>query len=43
MPAGAFRVDAATQAFCNKCHHRAGAEDDNLMFLPLPVRVTAGN
>ena len=43
MPSGAVRVDAATQAFCNKCHQRAGAEDDNLMFRPLPYRVTAGD
>jgi len=42
MPSGSVREDAATQIFCNNCHRRAGAADDNLMFLPLPFRVTVG-
>ncbi len=42
MPTGTVREDAATQEFCNKCHRRAGAEDDNLMFLPLPYRIKTG-
>ena len=43
MPDGSVRDDAGTQKFCNDCHRRAGADDDNLMFLPLPYRVTTGN
>ncbi len=43
MPSGTVRQDAATQKFCNDCHRRAGAKDDNLMFLPLPFRAKAGN
>ncbi|MFP6748548.1 MAG: hypothetical protein VCD66_13235 [Alphaproteobacteria bacterium] len=43
MPSGAMRQDAATQKFCNDCHRRAGAADDNLMFLPLPFRAKTGN
>ena len=42
MPSSSVRQDTAIQNFCNKCHRRAGAEDDNLMFLPLPFRVSAG-
>jgi len=42
MPSGSVRQDAAIQKFCNDCHRRAGAEDDYLMFLPLPFRVSAG-
>ncbi len=42
MPKGSVRQDAALQAFCNKCHYRAGAQDDNLMFLPLPFRISSG-
>ena len=42
MPGGNIRQDAAIQKFCNDCHRRAGAEDDYLMFLPLPFRVTRG-
>lgn len=41
-PNGSVRQDAAIQTFCNKCHRRAGAEDDNLMFLPLPFRISTG-
>lgn len=43
MPDGSVREDAGIQKFCNDCHRRAGAEDDNLMFLPLPYRVTTSN
>jgi len=45
MPMGDVRQDAALQKFCNDCHYKAGAEDDNLMYLPLPFRVssTTGN
>jgi len=43
MPGGGVRRDAALQKFCNDCHRRAGAEDDYLMFLPLPFRVSAGS
>ncbi len=42
MPGGGVRQDAAIQKFCNDCHRRAGAEDDFLMFLPLPFRISAG-
>ncbi|MBL4665826.1 MAG: cytochrome P460 family protein [Sneathiella sp.] len=44
-PTGIVQRDAALQKFCNDCHNRAGAEDDNLMFLPLPFRIstTSGN
>jgi hypothetical protein len=42
MPGGSVRQDAAIQKFCNNCHRRAGAQDDNLMFLPLPFRVSKG-
>jgi len=41
MPSGGVRQDAAIQKFCNDCHRRAGAEDDFLMFLPLPFRISA--
>ena len=40
MPDGKVRVDASLQKFCNDCHHRAGPEDDYLMFLPLPYRIS---
>jgi hypothetical protein len=43
MPSGDVRQDAAIQKFCNDCHRRAGAQDDNLMFLPLPFRVAIGS
>ena len=43
MPAGEVRRDAGLQKFCGDCHRRAGAEDDHLMFLPLPFRVTTGD
>ncbi len=42
MPGGDVREDADTQKFCHACHRRAGAQDDNMMFLPLPFRVSAG-
>ena len=41
MPDGEVRGDADLQKFCNDCHRRAGAPDDNLMFVPLPYRVSA--
>lgn len=40
MPSGSMRQDAAIQKFCNDCHRRAGAEDDYLMFVPLPFRIS---
>ncbi len=40
MPNGSRRQDAAIQKFCNDCHRRAGAEDDYLMFVPLPFRIS---
>jgi len=40
MPAGIVRRDTVLQKFCNGCHYKAGAEDDNLMFLPLPFRIS---
>ncbi|MEH6405530.1 MAG: cytochrome P460 family protein [Sneathiella sp.] len=40
MPGGIVRRDTVLQKFCNGCHYKAGAEDDNLMFLPLPFRIS---
>lgn len=42
MPDGAMRQNADIQKFCNDCHSRAGAEDDYLMFVPLPFRIATG-